>query len=253
MEEDVIDYYAVLGVVPGCSAAEVRRVYRALAKAHHPDVREETAEAAARIRLVNEAYRVLGDPARRRAYDAERGQPPSRSLRRTPVPVVQEVLLSFCELVEGASLAITVNDPANVNGSETYRLAVPAMTAPGTRFRIERRDHAGGGVVQVRIKARPDRLFRAKGSDVKTTMRISTRTAEAGGIERMRSPFGGMVEVRIPARTANRAVIRVEGEGLPRPRGGRGDLLVMVTYRVMVQVSRVERERRSFPRGRLSG
>jgi DnaJ-class molecular chaperone len=49
---------------------------------------------------------------------------------------------------------------------------------------------------------------------------------------------GRMVRVSIPPAVARSAVLRVTGEGLPKPRGGRGDLLVRITYRVEVQVSR---------------
>jgi DnaJ-class molecular chaperone len=47
-------------------------------------------------------------------------------------------------------------------------------------------------------------------------------------------------------------VLRVPGEGLPKPRGGRGDLLVRVTYRVEVKISRGSK-RPSSPNRRMFG
>jgi len=69
-------YYEVLGVGPTASHDELRDAYRAQALAQHPDrhaeADEETAaEAALRMRLVNQAWQVLGDPVSRAAYDAE--------------------------------------------------------------------------------------------------------------------------------------------------------------------------------------
>lgn len=66
--------YDDLGVVPGASADELRRAYLRLARRYHPDVVASSdprtrAEAERRMRSVNEAWRVLGDPVRRRAYD----------------------------------------------------------------------------------------------------------------------------------------------------------------------------------------
>ena len=65
---DQRDYYEVLGVQRGATADDIRRAYRKLARAHHPDVnREDGAEE--RFKEINEAYEVLSDDQRRAAYD----------------------------------------------------------------------------------------------------------------------------------------------------------------------------------------
>lgn len=74
-----VGHYDVLGVSRTASAAEIRRAYLALARAHHPDFHTGDgpagqAAAAERMRAVNEAWRVLSDPERRRVYD-ERTRP----------------------------------------------------------------------------------------------------------------------------------------------------------------------------------
>ena len=61
------DLYAVLGVDSTASQAEIRAAYRRLARARHPDL--STGSDSAMVAL-NLAYRVLGDPERRRRYDA---------------------------------------------------------------------------------------------------------------------------------------------------------------------------------------
>lgn len=73
----------MLGVPEGASDAEVRRAYLELARRHHPDYfagapEPERRAAEARMRAVNEAWAVLGDPARRRAHDASKPAPPFR-------------------------------------------------------------------------------------------------------------------------------------------------------------------------------
>ncbi|MBA4181734.1 MAG: hypothetical protein C0506_14185 [Anaerolinea sp.] len=65
------DHYATLEVTPGASAEAVRAAYRRLAKEHHPD-RNASAEAKARMQALNEAWAVLGDPAKRAEFDRER-------------------------------------------------------------------------------------------------------------------------------------------------------------------------------------
>ncbi len=65
------DYYAELEVEASAPFEEVRAAYRRLARAHHPDV-NPSAEAAERMRRINEAWEVLRDPARRAEYDRSR-------------------------------------------------------------------------------------------------------------------------------------------------------------------------------------
>jgi DnaJ-class molecular chaperone len=48
-----------------------------------------------------------------------------------------------------------------------------------------------------------------------------------------------MVRVQIPPGVGRGAVLRIAGEGLPKPRGGRGELLVRIAYRPEVRTSRV--------------
>ncbi len=62
------DYYEILGLARGCAQDDIRGAYRRLARQFHPDV-NKTSEAAETFKSVNEAYQVLGDPERRRAYD----------------------------------------------------------------------------------------------------------------------------------------------------------------------------------------
>ncbi|VAH61552.1 unnamed protein product [Triticum turgidum subsp. durum] len=70
-------YYAVLGVHPGASSAEIRAAYHRLAMRWHPDKiangRVDPAiaeEAKGRFQKIHEAYQVLSDQKRRELYDA---------------------------------------------------------------------------------------------------------------------------------------------------------------------------------------
>ena len=70
MATGVPNYYDVLGIVPDASQDEIKKAYRRLAKAYHPDVNREP-DAAARFREINEANQVLSAPDRRAQYDRQ--------------------------------------------------------------------------------------------------------------------------------------------------------------------------------------
>lgn len=63
------NYYAILGVGRHSDEDTIRKAYRLLAKRYHPDRNPNDPDAAERIRVINEAYRVLSDPELRSKYD----------------------------------------------------------------------------------------------------------------------------------------------------------------------------------------
>jgi molecular chaperone DnaJ len=92
-----LTHYDVLGVPPSAGPDEIREAYRRLARQHHPDRMASVAAGSDDVSMpaINEAYRVLGEPARRAVYDAslrgatQRGPaaPPSESATGAGAPV----------------------------------------------------------------------------------------------------------------------------------------------------------------------
>ena len=66
------DFYKILGVAKDVGEAELKKVYRKLAKANHPDLHPGDAKAEARFKDISEAYDVLSDKEQRKEYDAIR-------------------------------------------------------------------------------------------------------------------------------------------------------------------------------------
>lgn len=64
-----MDYYEILGVSSTAHASDIKRAYRRLAVMYHPD-KNPSPEAEAIFKQINEAYDVLSDPQKRRAYDS---------------------------------------------------------------------------------------------------------------------------------------------------------------------------------------
>ena len=63
------DYYQTLGVSRGASEADIKKAFRKLAREYHPDVAKNKKQAEEKFKEINEAYEVLGDPAKRKRYD----------------------------------------------------------------------------------------------------------------------------------------------------------------------------------------
>jgi curved DNA-binding protein len=63
------DYYEILGVPRTATDAEIKKAFRKLAREHHPDVAKNKRQAEEKFKEINEAYEVLGDPAKRKKYD----------------------------------------------------------------------------------------------------------------------------------------------------------------------------------------
>jgi len=63
-------HYDVLAVPATATNDEIRDAYRRLARAHHPDRTASSAAGSRSMPEINEAYRILSDPARRAVYDA---------------------------------------------------------------------------------------------------------------------------------------------------------------------------------------
>jgi molecular chaperone DnaJ len=64
-----IDFYRVLGISRDASDDAIKKAYRKLAFQHHPDRNPDSTQAQAKIRDLNAAYEVIGDPEKRRTYD----------------------------------------------------------------------------------------------------------------------------------------------------------------------------------------
>ena len=64
-----LDYYATLEVTPQASDDEIKRAYRKLALKYHPDRNQGNKKAEEKIREINAAYEVLGDPETRKSYE----------------------------------------------------------------------------------------------------------------------------------------------------------------------------------------
>ncbi|MDD2742378.1 MAG: DnaJ domain-containing protein [Rhodocyclaceae bacterium] len=88
------DHYATLGISPNATPDLIKSAYRKKAAQFHPD-KNSSPDAPTRFREVQEAYDVLFDIDRRKAYDDFR----HRSLIDDPLPVARQIWDAYIQKV----------------------------------------------------------------------------------------------------------------------------------------------------------
>lgn len=191
------DYYKVLGVSEDASQDDIRKSYRKLARKYHPDVSKE-ADAEERFKEVGEAYEVLRDEKKRRAYDDLRKGGWSAGQDFRPPPDWDSSGYEF--------------DGGLGGFSDFFESLFGGLGGA--------RRHARG----FRAGAPP------RGGDLRARIDLDLETAFQGGKRRLTldsGQAGRTLEVTIPAGVTNGQVIRLKGQGQAGP-AGPGDLLLEV-------------------------
>lgn len=80
------DHYAILGVTANATLVEIKTAYRKMASQLHPD-KNASLDAPAKFRKVQEAYEILSDADKKKAYDENR----RRSLLDSPIETAREI------------------------------------------------------------------------------------------------------------------------------------------------------------------
>ena len=88
------EHYAALGLKRDATLADIKRAFRQKASQFHPD-RNSAEDAPARFREVQEAYDVLSDDDKRKAYDDNR----RRNLLDDPAQTAREIWQGYFQQV----------------------------------------------------------------------------------------------------------------------------------------------------------
>jgi len=91
------DYYEILGVSKDAKDEDIKKAYRKLALKYHPDRNPNNKEAEEKFKKISEAYAVLSDPEKRRAYDT-RGWAGVRDMGFEGFRDVSDIFSSFGDI-----------------------------------------------------------------------------------------------------------------------------------------------------------
>ena len=199
------DFYKILGVDKNVEAAELKKVYRKLARKYHPDSNPGDAAAEAKFKDISEAYSVLSDAEQRKEYDELRA------------------MGSGARFTAGGSGAGGFEDVFSRfqrgGGGADFDDIFSMFNQGGGSRRGGGFGGFGGGF------GGPQ-----KGADVRARTTLDFLAAAKGDTISLQGEDGKTFKVKIPAGVADGQKIRLRGRGRPSPNGGEaGDIVVEVT------------------------
>ncbi|MEX0919119.1 MAG: DnaJ C-terminal domain-containing protein [Parcubacteria group bacterium] len=275
------DYYKILGVEKNASEEEIKKAFRKLAHAYHPD---KKGGDEARFKEASEAYAVLSDKKKRAEYDRfgqagsggfgnGAGFDPSgfgfdfsnfqqagfdtgdlgdilssifggRRVRRGR-DVAVDIELSFQESIFGAERKVVIN--SKLVKQKEVSITVPPGIDSGQMVRLSGMGETleGGvpGDLYVKVHVRKHPYLRKEGYNL--VMELEVKLSEALlGTEKMIGTLDGELTLKVPSGTKHGTILRVKDRGVPHGMNskGRGDLYVRISVLIPDKLSKDQKK-----------
>jgi DnaJ-class molecular chaperone len=201
------DPYQVLGVPRSASADEIRKAFRKLAKANHPDTNPNNKEAEERFKRVSAAFDIVGDPPKRKKFDAGEIDADGR-----------ESMGGFGGGGQGPWGPPPGGGFGGGSRGQSFE-GVDLNDILGDMFGGARGGRGGGGA------GGGFGGFSQRGADVRARMDIDLEDAIRGAKRRISFSDGRTIDVTIPKGAQEGQTLRLKGQGSPG-RAGAGDALI---------------------------
>jgi curved DNA-binding protein len=283
------DYYQTLGISRNATQDEIKKAYRKLARQYHPDISKESG-AETKFKEVGEAYEVLKDPEKRKAFDQLGSYQSGQEFRPPPHweesfgPRTRYYEFSsedfgdfsdfFFELfgsaaghhraarpshapfaVKGQDFETTIQidlKEAYYGTTRTLQMEVPEITPEGLIKRTPKtltvripkgatdgqkltvKGKGGKGInggqdgdLYLNISIMPHHTFKVNGHDLYVTLPVTPWEAALGAKVEM-SGIEQKIVLNIKPGVQSGQKLRIAGKGLPKPKGGFGDLYAVL-------------------------
>lgn len=268
------DFYKVLGVSKDVSDAELKKVYRKLARENHPDSNPNNAKAEAKFKEISEAYSVLSDKAQRAEYDQVRamgGGPrftggPAGGFGGQGYPtgsagfedvfsnlfgggggfggfagpqkgsdLTHRATIDFIDSIKGTTLKL------NFDRGGLVQAKIPAGINDGQKVKVRGKGAAspnGGepGDLIITVQVKPHPVFTRDGNNLRVVVPVTFPEAALGATISVPTLGGDPVKLKVSPGTPNGRVLRVKGKGVELSKGV-GDLLATVEIAVPSHLS----------------
>jgi curved DNA-binding protein len=198
------NFYEILGIARDAAPEQIKQAFRRLARQYHPDLNPGNKQAEEKFKVINEAYEVLSDAAKRSQYD------------------------QFGKFWQQRGFQGAAGKPANRgwgNGS-SQRNMDDADFANFKDFNsfvdqlLNRRDAPSPPPTGVRENYRPGTSRttytapRSATRNVEARLTVPLEKAYSGGRERIRLEDGRSLEVNMPPAIVSGQKIRLKGQGV---------------------------------------
>jgi len=242
------NYYSILGLTKTATAEEVKKAYRQLASKHHPDKGGDTA----RFQEIEEAYRVLSDPAQRSQYDnpqpnfggfrfqqqpfdfntifnmfGTQFEPHMRQHAQAahkPAQARMSLWIQLSDVAQGGKRTVSVGSAA---GTQMIEIEIPLGIEDGGSVMYP--GLAPGGIdLVVTYRIHPNPKWQRDGFNLYTEHRVSVWTMITGGEITVRDIQNRELKVVIPPGTQPGQIMRCRGRGLPDRGNNPGDMMIRV-------------------------
>ncbi|MBR1778334.1 MAG: DnaJ domain-containing protein [Alphaproteobacteria bacterium] len=214
--------YTLLGVSKTASQEEIKQAYRKLARKMHPDLNPNDPKAEDRFKEISSAYDILSDPEKRRRFDS--GEIDEDGKERP----------GFGYGSYGGGNPF--NGAGSGFGGFNFDFGAAGQAKSGGKkrsgfdfFSEMFGGAAGGGAEDIFSNMKRRSSAKMQGENVNYDLSVSFLDAALGKEKEISLPNGKVLNVKIPAGTVDKTILRLKGQGAPGSAGGaNGDALIHI-------------------------
>lgn len=241
-----MDYYKILGLNKNASQDDIKKSYRTLAMKHHPDRGGDSKT----FQEINEAYKILGDPQKRAAYDNpsprfdgfgpgseninlsdlfahvfnQRGFGFNDSFSQNRKPVYRARI--SISLLEAYNCETKVLKLTTETGQKVVSIDIPRGVQSGSQIRYD--NVIEGTTLLIEFLVTPDLKFDRKGNDLYCNIPLSVLDLISGTKVKFVAINGKTLEVDIPPLTQPNSQLKITGHGMPMANGNYGNQILLI-------------------------